>query len=357
MRWGRAASFVAFTIVMGSTIANGQVRTSEATVDATLPAYEPAPVTPPAGAGYVLPDGSIRLVGLDDMAGVIERLNAEFIQKHPGMKFQYNKGNNVSAMSSLTFGTTAFAPMSTEYSASAMLGYSRMPGGEPLAIRIAHGSLNPSARVSPVAVIVNKNNPLDSLTTSQVTRVFAAGAPGGDLTQWSQLGVRGNAAGRDIHPCGLPESDYYRSEDQTFGAYFVPHAINGLHFAATYEALENYSDVVRRVSADPQAIGLVALNRVTPDVKIVGLRKTAWSTPSRGTAAQIQHGTYPYDRYLYLYVRMVPGQAFDSMVREYLRLVLSREGQEAIAGEAHGFLPLSAREVQEELAKLAEYAP
>ncbi len=114
---------------------------------------------------------------------------------------------------------------------------------------------------------------------------------------------------------------------------------------------------MRRVSTDPQAVGLVALNRVTPDVKVVAVRKTAWSAPARGTAAEVGQGTYPYDRFLYVYARLVPGQPLDPIVREYLRLILSREGQQAIAAEAHGYLPLNAREVQEELAKLAEYAP
>src|SRR4029077_5383776 len=119
-----------------------------------------------------------------------------------------------------------------------------------------------------------------------------------------------------------------------------------------YQMLPNYSDVVKRVSEDPQAIGIAALNRVTPDVKCVVIAAGDYAAPSHGTAAEIVGGNYPYDRYLYLYVRRVPGQPIDPFVKEYLRLALSREGQQAIAAESHGYLPLNSNEVATELSKL-----
>jgi phosphate transport system substrate-binding protein len=39
-------------------------------------------------------------------------------------------------------------------------------------------------------------------------------------------------------------------------------------------------------------------------------------------------------------------------VKEYLRLILSLEGQRAIAAASPGYLPLNPREVADELAKL-----
>jgi phosphate transport system substrate-binding protein len=71
-----------------------------------------------------------------------------------------------------------------------------------------------------------------------------------------------------------------------------------------------------------------------------------------GTAEEIAAGDYPYDRFVFLYVRRVADQPLDPFVKEYLRLVLSREGQEIIAAERDGFIPLNAREAAAELAKL-----
>ena len=63
-------------------------------------------------------------------------------------------------------------------------------------------------------------------------------------------------------------------------------------------------------------------------------------------------GRYPLGRHLYFYVRRVPGQPVDPVVKEYFRLILSREGQQIIAAETDGYMPLSATEAAAELAKL-----
>ncbi len=63
-------------------------------------------------------------------------------------------------------------------------------------------------------------------------------------------------------------------------------------------------------------------------------------------------GKYPYDRYLLIYLRRVPDVPIDPFVKEYLRLVLSKEGQQAIAAAPPNYLPLNSRELREELAKL-----
>ena len=63
-------------------------------------------------------------------------------------------------------------------------------------------------------------------------------------------------------------------------------------------------------------------------------------------------GDYAYDRFLYIYIRRTPGAPLDPFVREYLRLVLSREGQQAVAATPQAYLPLNPREAAAELAKL-----
>ena len=73
------------------------------------------------------------------------------------------------------------------------------------------------------------------------------------------------------------------------------------------------------------------MNRVTPGVKVLGVTPGEWGTPMRGSKEDIQGGRYPYDRFVYVYVRRLPGQPVDPFVKEYLRMALSKEGQDAIA--------------------------
>ena len=118
------------------------------------------------------------------------------------------------------------------------------------------------------------------------------------------------------------------------------------------ENLPESADVVREVANDPLGIGFAAMNRATHSVRIVPLSRRQGERASRGTRADLIAGRYPLDRYLYIYVRLVAGEPFDPFVKEYLRLVLSPEGQRIIAAEVHGYRPLDAGELAQESAKL-----
>jgi phosphate transport system substrate-binding protein len=70
--------------------------------------------------------------------------------------------------------------------------------------------------------------------------------------------------------------------------------------------------------------------------------------PSR---ENFQNRTYPLTRSIYIYLNRKPGQALDPKVKEFLRYVLSREGQEAVE-RAGKYLPLTADVAREQLKKL-----
>ncbi len=315
--------------------------------------YEPHAAAPRGGAGYVLPDGTIQIVAYREMAGVIRALNALFVQTHPGVKFKVLPGDNYSGMAALTFDVTAFAPLGSEFTRIG-LGDNLKISPEPTGFRIAHASLKPEAMLSPLAVIVNKSNPLDHLTMQQVTRIFAVGGPVSDITQWGQLGVKGSLASREIRPCGPPGGDYFAFDDPQVGEFIGLRTMGGLSFNHIYEQLPHYEDIVQRVGDDPAAIGITALNRLSPGVKVVGLTAARSGTPSWGKLEDIEAGRYPYDRYLYIYLRSNAGVEFDSFAKEYMRMVLSAQGQRAIAAEAEGYVPLNRREIADERAKLEQ---
>jgi phosphate transport system substrate-binding protein len=112
--------------------------------------------------------------------------------------------------------------------------------------------------------------------------------------------------------------------------------------------------VVKRVGEDPLAIGFASGNIVTRETKLVAIAEKEGGLASSLTTTEVVSGKYPYDRYLLIYVRRVPGEPIDPFVKEYLRLVLSREGQQAIATAPPNYPPLNARELKEELAKLEQ---
>jgi phosphate transport system substrate-binding protein len=61
-------------------------------------------------------------------------------------------------------------------------------------------------------------------------------------------------------------------------------------------------------------------------------------------------GDYPLSRYLYIYVNKRPGTPLQPLEREFLKLVLSRTGQEVVSKD--GYIPLSAQLIDRELTKI-----
>ena len=304
---------------------------------------------PRPGAGYVLPDGAVQVVAQRDLVPLIEQLNELYAQSHPGVKFKVRGGDNYSGMAALSFDTSAFAPLTSEFTRIG-LGDNLKISPEPTPVRIAHASLKATTLLSPLAVIVNQENPLVQLTMDQLTRIFVVGGPVGDISQWSQLGVTGRLAERAISPCGPPSGDYFAFDDPQVGEFLGLRKFNGLTFTHTYTPLPHYKDIVQRVAEDPAAIGIAALNTLTPGVRVVGLATARGGPAYSGTPEDIAADRYPLDRAVYIYLRANPG--LDPFARDYARMVLSPEGQRIIAASSAGYIPLSARDAAAELASL-----
>lgn len=337
-------------------------------VDRSLANYHPEPVPAPGHRGYVMPDGSVRIVGFDDMNGMVARWDTLFEKDHPGIRFTPILKGNGTAIPAITYDMTLFAPEGGGATLLELLPYEKIYGSKkdpvaPLIIRVAHGSLTPGAKMSPLGIIVNKSNPIGSITTEQVASIFSTGSGTGDTTSWSQLGLGGALADKPIHPTGLYWDAYQRPEDEYMGEYMMYRHFGtfpGHVFSPNYEQYYKYADVVRKVASDPLAIGIVALNQVTPDVKVVPLPALDGNGLTTGSPADLIADRYPYARDLYLYIRREPGTPLDPLVAEYVKMVLSKQGQEAVAADSKGYLPLNEHDVQLELDRLqhaATWAP
>jgi phosphate transport system substrate-binding protein len=313
--------------------------------------YTPAMVAPRDHAAYVMPGGTVQIVTSSTLAGAVRALNQLFVSTHPSVKFSVLEGDNYSAMAALTFDRTAFAPLGTEYTRIG-LGDNLKVAAEPVAFRIAHASRTPAARVPALGVIVNTANPIASVSLAQLTRMFAVGAPTGDIATWSQAGVVGPLANREVHPLGPLASDYTDSDDPQAGEFLSTDKMGGLNMNHRYQPMAHYADVIQRVSEDPAAIGITALNLPLGNVKVIGLRNSETGPAVQGTDADIAAGRYPLDRFVYIYLRVGKGMPLDDFGKEYMRMVLSDAGQRAIASEASGYIPLNQGELAEERAKL-----
>jgi phosphate transport system substrate-binding protein len=275
-----------------------------------------------------------------------------YAKTHPGTRFKYVPGNLLAPQHALIFGETAFAPIGMEFSSSLGSAYRAQVHAPYFSVRIAHGAVDSDAKLSPLVFIVNKTNPIANLSPDQLLHIFTVGGRSPDIVQWKQAGVKGELEEREIHSYGLPESDHYPSEDPGFGVYLFRDKWGMNHNARNYQMQRTYAEVTRKVIEDPAGIGVTTLNRITKEVKVIGVTAGDWGRPMVGTRQDISTGRYPFDRFLYVYARRLPGQPIEPFVKEYLRMILSKEGQQAIASDSKGYLPLNPTELATELSKL-----
>src|SRR5258708_5060633 len=265
---------IALFVFLFSASARAEIDSAIAAMpDAGLPHYRPEPVALPSDATYLTPDGSVTVIGYNDMQGLLESLNRLFIASHPGFKFNLILKGTRTAPAALTSGASAFAPMGAEFSDDDMETYRKKFGADPISIRVAHASLNPRALSAPIAIYVNKANPLTSLTTEQVTRLFTQP----NLT-WTDFGWTDEPGRSNVHPIGLTATT-------ALGIYMTRHAFSHAPFASNFKGFVQSADVVKQVGEDPSAVGVPPINRLpTQDENPSNAHRERCAPPSQPPA-------------------------------------------------------------------------
>ena len=161
---------------------------------------------------------------------------------------------------------------------------------------------------------------------------------------WGQLGLTGAWAQRPIHPYGT-------ASYSGFGDYLQDEHLAHRALALRHEELNNTDAILKRIASDPAGVGVAAIGLSNPQLRQLAIVGADGQVTS-GSAEEVTAERYPYGRALYFYVRRLPGQPVDPLVKEYLRLVLSRDGQAIIAAQPKGYLPLTAAQAQAEMEKL-----
>jgi phosphate transport system substrate-binding protein len=294
-------------------------------VDPALPSY----VT----VGGV--SGDMRSVGSDTLNNLMQLWSEGFSGLYAAGVTVDGKGS-ATAPPALIEGTADFGPMSREMKPEEVDKFEAKFGYKPTGIRVALDAL---------AVYVNKDNPIPSLTLQQVDAIFSSTRKQGasaDLATWGQAGLTG-AWG------SLPISLYGRSSSSGTYGYFKEHVLAKGDFKSTVKESPGSAAVVQGVTADRGGIGYSGIGYRTSGVRAVPIAGKSGG-PVEATSANVLSGQYPISRALYVYVNMAPGRPLPPGVREFLLYVLSKQGQEVVLKD--GFVSLPASVVAEERAKL-----
>jgi len=281
--------------------------------------------------------GTLSSIGSDTLANLMTLWTEAFKREYPNVNVQVQAAGSSTAPPALTEGTASFGPMSREMTDKEVQEFETRHGYKPTAFRVA---------IDALAVYVHKDNPLESLTLPQVDAIFSVtrrcGA-GADIGEWGQLGLTGSWAGRPMQLYGR------NSVSGTYG-YFKQVALCSGDFKNSVNEQPGSASVVQSVASSLNGIGYSGIGYVTSGVKALPLAEREGDMPRAANPENALDGSYPLARYLYLYVNKRPGTPLAPMEAEFVKLVLSKEGQEVVSKD--GYVPLDARLVARELHKL-----
>jgi phosphate transport system substrate-binding protein len=197
-----------------------------------------------------------------------------------------------------------------------------------------------------LAVFVHKDNPIKGLTFDQIDSIFSKTRARGysQVTNWGQLGLKGEWASQELKLFGRnPASGTY--------LYFKEHALKKGDYLDSVSQMPGSAGVVEAVANNRNAIGYSGIGYKTSGVRAVPLGETADDELAQPTFENALKGTYPLGRTLYIYVNQKPNEAPSLLVKEFIKFVLSKEGQEVVVKDGFGSLPAKAVEKQLELIK------
>jgi len=315
-----AAGFVTATLASTSAIA-------VQTVDPKLPAYQKE-----SGVS-----GNLSSVGSDTLANLMTLWAESFKRNYPNVNIQIQAAGSSTAPPALTEATANIGPMSRKMKDKELDAFEKKYGYKPMAIPVA---------IDALAVYVNKDNPISGMTIAQVDAIMSSTRKCGyatDIATWGDAGLTDSWKNKSIQLYGR------NSVSGTYG-YFKKKALCKGDYKSNVNEQRGSASVVQSVSTSLNGIGYSGIGYKTSGVKAVALTKKEGSPFVAATPENALSGKYPLARFLYVYVNKKPNQALAPLEREFIRMVLSKEGQKIVIKD--GYIPLPAKVVNKTLAKL-----
>ena len=317
--------------------------------------------------------GTIRLWGLNYLTdGDLAKFWEEGFHKyHPDVKIEYNTPTALVAVPGLITGMADLGA-SRPITFDELLTFQRVFSYLPLEIEMVTGSFNVPGWAPAITIFVHKDNPITKLTLKQLDGIFGAERTGGwvglawhpefargpedNIRTWGQLGLTGEWKDKPINIYG---GNLKRHEQLVFERT----AMQG--GTKWNEKLREYANFVKPdgttspaldqsmadLSKDRYGIAYNSIDYLTPQTKVVALATKDGGPYAELTLENVQNRTYPLINIEYFLVNRKPGHPVDPKVKEYLRYVLSREGQQDVIRDGK-FLPLTGQVVREQLKKL-----
>ena len=280
--------------------------------------------------------GNLNSVGSDTLNNLMTFWAEAFRRSYPNVNIGIEGKGSGTAPPALIAGTAQLGPMSRAMKKSEITEFEGTYGYKPTQITVSLDSL---------AVFVNKDNPLKSLNLAQVDAIFSKTCKRGQasIATWGAAGVT------DADWASHPVSLYGRNSASGTYGFFKEHVLDKGDFKDTVKEQPGSSSVVMGITEDKNGIGYSGIGYTTSGVRALPLAGSD-GVVYEPSYDNVKTGKYPVWRPLYVYLARKPGKPMDLLTREFLKFVLSKEGQEIVIKD--GFYPLTAEQAAKQLSLL-----
>lgn len=314
-------------------------------VDPSMPAWNPGPVASK-------PEEELNIVGADTMDEITLGWMKIYREQYPKLSLTMDMRASGAGMPGLVSGKGDIAPVAREIFPAERKAFVDKFGYEPLEIKVATGSVGSLGKTATTVILVDRNNPIDCLSVAQLDAVYSKTRKHGykEVRTWGDVGATGEWASRPIKLYGLKPvngiEQYFKRVIMEDGEYK-----DGIQFVKGKGFTHAFTVAAEDMQQHPEGLTYALMANVTPNVKVLKVSATEGGPCYAPTVETVYKHEYPMSRYIYIYVNRKPGEPLAPKVREFLRLVLSREGQDVVAKE-RVFIPLMPQVVEEERRKL-----
>ena len=289
------------------------------------------------------------------MLGTMTAWEQTFRKHHPEITFEDKLLGTATSMAGIITSTSDLSLMGRPATVNEIIGFEWVFRVKPLGIQVMNGGMRGEGKSPTLAVFVSRDNPIQQISIAQLAAVLGCPANSRQPVTWAAAGAEGTWKDKRVHA--------YLYDDQTGTGAFLQQAVQGPKDCWNWDIVREFKDKTREdgsaypagqqiadaLKRDPDGLALSTLGYADAGIKalpLVGSGVAVTPTPEGVTA-----GSYPLARGVYVYINRAKDRPVDPKVAEFLRFVLSAEGQALVVRQGD-YLPLNAAVAGEQRKKL-----
>jgi len=225
-------------------------------------------------------------------------------------------------------------------------------GYDPLSVPVSGGSYRHFGALDAIGFFVHKDNPIEKLTFDQIDALYSSTRHRGGkpIRKWGDLGLAGEWADKPIKVYGIKPwngfEEFVRQRVLSLGA-----KRGEWRDDIAFEKV--VFPMAKRVADDRYGIGYSGLAYIDQGVRMLPLVASAGDAPQAPTYENVALATYPLSRLTFFNANKPQGKPLNPALAEFLRFVLSREGQQVVLDHAI-YIPLRSNQAQSSRALLTK---